>query len=604
MVVPYMTVLYGLRDRAQLQQGEKILIHNATGGVGLAAIQWAKHVGAEIFATAGSEEKRNHLKNLGVDHVYDSRSLDFATDIRKDTGGYGVDVVINAIAGEALYQSFELLASYGRFVEIGKRDISENNGLPMAAFNRNITFHGIDVDRLMIERTPVVQGLLRDIERYYDSGIFAAVNTHLFAAAEAEEAFTFLAQSKHIGKVVLNFKDQQVPVAKAQDTQELDLSGSYMITGGTGGFGLQIADWLSQRGVAQLILASRSGAKSDEAKEAIAKMQARGTRVWADPLDITNAEAVNTMIQSMTGSMPPLKGIVHGAVVLDDGFLMDMNRERFMTSFQAKVGGALNLHRATQHLKLDFFLSFSSISALIGNNGQANYVAANAFLDGFAHYRRGLGLAGTTVNLGVLGEVGVAARDANVTAILESGGIKGFSNRQALDGLGMVLDNAPVQIGMFDVDWHRWASVNGAAAQSSRFKDLVAAAGAGSGTNAVLGELAAALTVLSDSERMGYMEQATAEELAGVLKLSVEKIDRSRGINLLGIDSLMAVELGRAIQGRFGLEVSTMELLSGPNTSQLASALLEKAKASGALVGNVDDLSEEELDALLAEVKE
>ena len=604
MVVPYMTVLYGLRDRAQLQQGEKILIHNATGGVGLAAIQWAKHVGAEIFATAGSEEKRNHLKNLGVDHVYDSRSLDFATDIRKDNGGYGVDVVINAIAGEALYQSFELLDSYGRFVEIGKRDISENNGLPMAAFNRNITFHGIDVDRLMIERTPVVQGLLRDIERYYDSGIFAAVNTHLFAAAEAEEAFTFLAQSKHIGKVVLNFKDQQVPVAKAQDTQELDLSGSYMITGGTGGFGLQIADWLSQRGVAQLILASRSGAKSDEAKEAIAKMQARGTRVWADPLDITNAEAVNTMIQSMTGSMPPLKGIVHGAVVLDDGFLMDMNRERFMTSFQAKVGGALNLHRATQHLKLDFFLSFSSISALIGNNGQANYVAANAFLDGFAHYRRGLGLAGTTVNLGVLGEVGVAARDANVTAILESGGIKGFSNRQALDGLGMVLDNAPVQIGMFDVDWHRWASVNGAAAQSSRFKDLVAAAGAGSGTNAVLGELAAALTVLSDSERMGYMEQATAEELAGVLKLSVEKIDRSRGINLLGIDSLMAVELGRAIQGRFGLEVSTMELLSGPNTSQLASALLEKAKASGALVGNVDDLSEEELDALLAEVKE
>lgn len=604
MVVPYMTVLYGLRDRAQLQKGEKILIHNATGGVGLAAIQWAKHVGAEIFATAGSEEKRQHLKNLGVDHVYDSRSLDFATDIRRDTGGYGVDVVINAIAGEALYQSFELLASYGRFVEIGKRDISENNGLPMAAFNRNITFHGIDVDRLMIERTPVVQGLLRDIERYYDQGIFAAVNTHLFGAAQAEEAFTFLAQSKHMGKVVLNFKDQSVPVAKTQETKELDLEGSYMITGGTGGFGLQIADWLSQRGVAQLILASRSGAKSDEAKEAIAKMQARGTKIWAEPLDITNADAVNAMIQSMQGNMPALKGIVHGAVVLDDGFLMDMNRDRFMTSFQAKVGGALNLHRATQHLNLDFFLSFSSISALIGNNGQANYVAANAFLDGFAHYRRGLGLAGTTVNLGVLGEVGVAARDANVTAILESGGIKGFSNKQALDGLGMVLDHAPVQIGMFDVDWHRWASVNGGAAQSSRFKDLVAAAGAGSGTNAVLGELAAALTVLSESERLGFMEQATAEELAGVLKLSVEKIDRSRGINLLGIDSLMAVELGRAIQGRFGLEVSTMELLSGPNTTQLASALLEKAKASGALMGNVDDLSEEELDALLAEVKE
>src|SRR5690606_63128 len=210
MVVPYMTVLYSLRDRAQLQAGEKILIHNATGGVGLAAIQWAKHVGAEIYATAGSEEKRAHLRELGIQHVYDSRSLEFVAGILEDTNGYGVDVVINAIAGEALYQSFELLAPYGRFVEIGKRDISENTGLPMQQFNNNITFHGIDVDRLMIERTAQVQAILRDIEKYYAEGIFSAVNTHLFPAKDAIEAFNFMLQSKHMGKVVLNFKDQEV----------------------------------------------------------------------------------------------------------------------------------------------------------------------------------------------------------------------------------------------------------------------------------------------------------------------------------------------------------------------------------------------------------
>lgn len=601
MVVPYMTVIYGLRDRAQLERGEKILIHNATGGVGLAAIQWAKHVGAEIFATAGTEEKREYLRSLGIKYVYDSRSLEFAKALKEDTNGYGVDVVLNAIAGEALTLSFELLASYGRFVEIGKRDITENNGLPMSAFNRNITFHGIDVDRLMIERTPKVQAILRDIERYYEEGVFGPVKTYSFPAGQAVEAFTFLAQSKHMGKVVLNFQNQTVEVPELREKLKIDTNGTYLITGGTGGFGLQIAQWLSAKGVKQLVLASRSGAKTEEAKSAIAAMQANGTAVYAEPLDITDAGAVQRMVQQIESSMPPLKGIIHGAVVLDDGFLVDMNRDRFLTSYNAKVGGALNLHKATKHLQLDFFLSFSSISALIGNNGQANYVAANSFLDGLAHYRRAHGLAGTTVNLGVLGEVGVAARDANVTAILESGGIHGFTTKQALEALGLVIENDLTQVGMFDVDWARWAQVNPNAAQSSRFRELAgAAAGAEQGNSALL-ELAAELSMLSESERRVYMENATAESLAKVLKLPVEKVDKSRGINFLGIDSLMAVELGRAIQARFGLEVSTMELLSGPTVVQLAALLLEKAVAQGALGINVDDLSEAELDALLAD---
>jgi acyl transferase domain-containing protein/NADPH:quinone reductase-like Zn-dependent oxidoreductase/acyl carrier protein len=600
MVVPYMTVLYGLRDRARLEKGERILIHNATGGVGLAAIQWAQHVGAEIFATAGSEEKREYLRSLGVKHVYDSRSLEFAAAIREATNGYGVDVVINAIAGEALSLSFDLLASYGRFVEIGKRDISENNGLPMAAFNRNITFHGIDVDRLMIERTPKVQAILRDIETYYESGVFAPVKTYLFPASEAQDAFTFLAQSKHMGKVVLNFENQEVEVAQAAPKKHLDTEGTYLITGGTGGFGLQIGRWLASKGVKQLVLASRSGARSEEAQLAIAEMEAMGTNVWAEPLDITNADAVQKAIAHISANMLPLKGIIHGAVVLDDGFLVDMNRDRFVTSFNAKVGGALNLHHATKHLALDYFISFSSISALIGNNGQANYVAANAFLDGFAQFRRANGLAATTINLGVLAEVGVAARDANVTAILESGGINGFTTQQALHALGMVMESDPVQIGMFDVDWVRWSSVNTTAAQGSRFKKLVGDEGGADGGNAALTELAKDLSVLSDPERRVYMENATAEELARVLKLSVEKVDKSRGINFLGIDSLMAVELGRAIQARFGVEVSTMELLSGPTAIQLAALLLEKVLATGAVVSDLESLSEEEIDALLA----
>jgi len=604
MVVPYMTVLYSLRNRAQLQKGEKILIHNGTGGVGLAAIQYAQYVGAEIFTTAGSEEKREYLRKLGIKHVYDSRSLDYVKQIKEDTKGYGVDVVLNAIAGESLIQSFELLAPYGRFVEIGKRDITENTGLPMQQFNNNISFHGIDVDRLMMERPQVVQQIHRDIEKFYEEGVFKPVNTHLFDAKDAVEAFNFMLQSKHIGKVVINFRDQEVEVPVKAKKKQIDTNATYLITGGTGGFGLQIAQWLSSKGVKQLVLASRSGAKSDEAKEAIRKMEAMGTKVYADPIDITNEEVVAKVIAKIKAEMPPLKGIIHGAVVLDDGFIVDMNRNRFITSYQAKVGGVLNLHKHTKDIPLDFFVSFSSISALIGNSGQANYVSANTFLDQFAHYRRANGMQATTINLGVLGEVGVAARDANVTAILESGGIFGFTTQEALEGLSIVIENTPVQVGMFDVDWARWSSINQKSAQSSRFKQLVESRSSATGTASKVHEFAAELAIVAENERTTYLENVVAEELARVLKLSVEKIDKSRGINFLGVDSLIAVELGRAISARFGVDVSTMELLSGPNVTQLASIIMDKVVQSGAMVSDLESLSEEEIDALLAEVKE
>lgn len=603
MVVPYMTVLYSLRNRAQLQKGEKILIHNGTGGVGLAAIQYAKYVGAEIFTTAGSEEKRDYLRKLGIKYIYDSRSLDYVKQIKADTDGYGVDVVLNAIAGESLYQSFELLASYGRFVEIGKRDITENTGLPMQQFNNNITFHGIDVDRLMMERPNIVQQIHRDIEKFYEEGVFKAVNTHLFDAADVVDAFNFMLQSKHIGKVVINFLNQEVDVPVKAAKKVFDKDATYLITGGTGGFGLQIAKAFAEKGVKQLVLASRSGAKSDEAKQAIQYMTSKGTKVYAEPIDITNEKSVADVIAKIQENMLPLRGIIHGAVVLDDGFIVDMTRDRFITSYHAKVGGLLNLHKHTKHIPLDFLISFSSISALIGNAGQANYVSSNSFLDQFAHFRRANGMQASTINLGVLGEVGVAARDANVSAVLESGGIFGFTTREALEGLFAVIESTPVQVGMFDVDWARWSSINQKSAQSSRFRHLAETRGASGAAGSRLHEFAAELSVVAENDRTTYIESAVAEQLAAVLKLSVEKIDKSRGINFLGVDSLIAVELGRAISGRFGVDVSTMELLSGPNVSQLSAMVSDKVIQSGAMVSDIDSLSEEQLDALLAEVK-
>lgn len=602
------TAYHGLVNIAGLQRGDRILIHNATGGVGLAAIQIARWAGAEIFATAGSEKKREYLRSIGIKYVMNSRTLKFADEIRELTDNRGVDVVINALAGEALLESFSLLAPFGRFIELGKRDIAENNGLPMHAFNNNLTFSAIDMDRLLKERPLVISAMLKAVSRLFSEGYISAIPVSTFPAAEAAGAFQLMARSGHIGKIVIDMRNQEIPViASPQKKKLFHRNATYLITGGTGGFGLEIANWLSAKGAGNIVLVSRGGA-SEETGPAAAGMEQNGTRVEVLPVDIADERQVKQLIGKIKSQLPPLRGIFHGAMVLDDAFLADLDKSRFAGVMAPKVKGALNLHLYTENELLDFFITFSSISSLIGNPGQGNYVAANSFLDAFAHFRRARGLPATTINLGVLSEVGVAARHGKLGKLLEGSGIRGFTTREALLALEEIISKNAVQIGFFDVDWHRWAGVNPESASSSRFRQL-----ARDGVNGTKRDKKQALiekvTPLSLPERQVLLESLLRETMAGILRLPAEKILPEQSISSLGIDSLMALELKHSIKDGFGLEISTMDLLKGPTISQLSKTLFDALELPDGpsyeeLLAKADELSDGEVEQQLLRLME
>ncbi|WP_372365140.1 aminotransferase class I/II-fold pyridoxal phosphate-dependent enzyme [Candidatus Uabimicrobium sp. HlEnr_7] len=575
LYVSYLTTYYGLIDIAKIKEGETILIHNASGGVGLAAIQVAKWKKAKIFATAGTKEKRDYLRSIGIEHVMNSRDLKFAQTIYNLTAGKGVDIVINAISGEALFQSFSLLASFGRFIEIGKRDITNNSLLPMERFNYNLTFAAIDVDRMFAEKPKLAQSVFQKISQCFAEGHFYAMPVTVFPADKATDAFRFFSQSKHIGRVVIQMQEQQVPVVKKEDV-DIDSKGTYLITGGTRGLGLVIAKWLAVKKAGQIVLISRSG-NSPELQEEIDFIKSEGTKVHVEAMDISDKEAVDRIIQRVSSEMLPLKGIFHGAMVLDDGFINDLDQERFRYVMQPKVAGAIYLHNSTKNIPLDFFVCFSSISSVIGNSGQGNYVAANAFLDAFAYYRNTQQLPATTINLGVLSETGVAMRNEDVRKILEQSGIRGLSNEKFLDGLERILQTSQsAQLGFFDVDWHKWAKLNTRIATTTRFRDVVHLANENPG----LEKLSSAMAHLSQEQYQQHIENIIKKILSRILQLPTAKIDIRQKLSQLGIDSLMTVELKTFIGEETGVELSNVELMGATTVAEVSKLLISKIDTS------------------------
>ncbi len=567
----FLTAYYGLVEVARLQKGEKILIHNATGGVGLAAVQVAQWIGAEILATAGSEEKRQLLRDKGIKCVMDSRTLAFSDIVKKYTDGYGVDVVINAIAGEALRKSFELLAPYGRFIEIGKRDITDNNGLPMLPFNRNLSFAAIDVDRLLKERPLEASRIMRQITELFNEGYFSAMPVTIFDTAHVADAFRLLAQSKHIGKVVVDMRALDTPIVMPQARDGgLRRDGTYLVTGGTSGFGLHIGRWLAQNGAGTVVLVSRRG-ESPETIAMIESLKISGANIITGAVDVTDATAIAAFCEKLRRNNP-IRGIFHCAMVLDDANLMDMDRSRFEKVMAPKAGGVLNLHESTKDDPIDYFVMFSSIASLIGNAGQANYIAANAFLDSFASYRQQLGLAATTINLGVISDIGVAARNARLESVFKSSGIGSFTSEEALGAMETAIDHGRCAVGTFDVDWARLMSVSQTRGKCGRYKDVTRSTGAGN--EGVKATLAGKILDLPPEEQVFRIMEILTGIIAQVLRLEAKKIEPDRAISSLGIDSLTATELLVLIQEKTGYRFTTMQLLKGPSIADMAGIIL------------------------------
>lgn len=573
--VIFMTAYYALHELAHLRKGETVLIHAAAGGVGLAAIQVAQWLGAKIIATAGSAKKRDYLRSLGIEHILNSRTLEFADQVMKLTGGRGVDVVLNSISGETFLKSLAIVAPLGRFIEIGKRDIVENSKLPMLPFNRNLSFMAIDLDRMMTERPDLIRRLLQNVWDRFREGDFVVPPIEVFPVGRISEAFRHMAQSKQIGKIVISFEDLNgVSIIPLKEDKLFKVDASYMITGGFGGFGLKVAQWMAKEGARHLVLIGRNGAKTVEAQQILYELKKQGVTVKAHSMDIGQERQVADLLSETDQTMPPLRGIVHAAGVLDDAFLINLDETRLLRVMEPKARGAWLLHKYAKELPIDFFVLFSSVSSLIGNSGQGNYVAANVFLDTIAHHRHALGLPAVSINWGVLAEVGMAAKDKDLAEHLGRVGIKAIAPVDAMAALAAAIESKSPQIGFMDVDWSKWRQSHSAAAKAPKFEHILSHDAMDQ--DSAMDNIRAALLSANAKDRPEMLALIIAELVAETMHMPSEKIDIYRSLTKLGIDSLMAVELQVSIQQSLGIELSVLELVKGESILVLACELLSR----------------------------
>ncbi|HKU42757.1 MAG TPA: SDR family NAD(P)-dependent oxidoreductase [Polyangiales bacterium] len=600
--VAFLTAQYALEHVGRLAAGERVLIHNAAGGVGLAAIAVARARGAEIFATAGNEQKRELLAELGVSYVGDSRSLAFADEIRARTSGEGVDVVLNALAGEAITEGLRLLRPQGRFLEIGKRDIYDNQQLGMLPFRAGLTFAHVDIAALIHDRPRLIGELLGAILARVERGELEPLPATLFPVSEAPDAFRHMAQAAHVGKVVLTFDDPALPNAVQPDPAAPLATGDgwYVVSGGLSGLGLTTACWLVEQGARQLVLLGRKQPSTD-AQRQIAQLEAAGVRVLVRSCDVGDLAQLRAALEGVQ----PLRGVVHSAGVIEDGMTLQLTAASLRRVMHPKLLGAWNLHQLTRDLPLDFFVMYSSGAATLGSPGQGNYAAANAFLDALAHFRRDAGLPALSINWGAWSEVGLAVRPDRAERLGERG-LGSMTNREGLRVLEKLLREGALNTTVFPAaNWHTWTEFYPVAAKLPVFETLLRESN-GSQRTAAQSELQRILDA-EPAARAQHVERYLLEQVSRVLKVARNKqLDPELALTRLGIDSLMALELKNRIEADLQVLVPVSKILLGPSARKLAHDVLDKlpvrASAPDPTLAEVAALSDAQVDALLGEL--
>lgn len=574
----FLTVYYALKHLADLQPGERILIHGAAGGVGIAAVQLARHLGAEIFATAGSDEKRDFVRLLGADHVFDSRSLTFADEVLAVTGGKGVDVVLNSLAGEAMRRSIGVLKPFGRFLELGKRDFFENTSIGLYPFKNNISYFGIDADQLLTARPGLAARLFREVMALFRERILTPLPYRKFAADRTIEAFRTMQQARHIGKIVVSLADARPVIEWPIESPEplrLEKNSTWLITGGLSGFGLESARWLAAHGADHLVLVGRRGMDTPGARELINSFAGQGIKVFVKTCDVTNEAAVAALIASVKKILPPLKGILHAAAIFDDRLIDQLDAQSLCNVVEPKLLGAWHLHQATRDIPLEHFVLYSSITTAIGNPGQANYVAANGGLEGLAALRHHMGLPATCIGWGPIGDAGYLTRNETVRDSLEQRlGKPPLSADEAVQQLAYALRDKPGFTIPANFNWGTLARLLPSSA-CNRFDilnhDYQDASQTGSTQD---------IHVLIQDKTVGEVAEIVrnlvTQAVAQILCINPDRIEANRSLHELGMDSLMAVELSLGIEQRCGVQLPAMLLGSSPTVNNVSTWIAGK----------------------------
>jgi acyl transferase domain-containing protein len=575
--VAFLTTFYGLHHLARMKAGDRVLIHAATGGVGLAAIQLAQRAGAEVFATAGNPEKRKHLETLGVTHVFDSRSLDFANEIMTRTAGGGVDIVLNSLAGEFIERSLSLLAPGGRFLELGKRGILTTE--TFSAARSDCQYFAFDLGEVALADRSLLPGMFRELLPAFAKGELCPLPLTTFSNERLIEAFRFMAQAKHIGKIAVTKTTPNSIQTSPKKIPWRD-DATYLITGGLGGLGLEIARWMVREGARNILLMGRRGPNS-EAVAALDKLVRDGARITIEQCDVSDEARLTASLKRISKSMPPLRGVVHAAGVLDDGTIEQQTWPRFTGVMAPKVSGAWNLHRLTSSSELDFFVLFAAAATLIGSPGQSNYAAANAFMDGLAHHRKAKGLPALSIDWGAWAQTGMAVRLTKKDAQRWTNrGVRSIQLDEGMAKLSDLFVSSCAQIVAAPIDWSRMFAGTGSDRSASFFKEIIAPAGAvkstGQTSHPDIENLAARLSAEPAGRRFmilqAHVESAASRALGAMAGRS---LDPRRPLHELGLDSLMSVELRNALAVSLDYSLPATLLFDYPTVEALTHYLAQ-----------------------------
>jgi zearalenone synthase (highly reducing iterative type I polyketide synthase) len=592
LLLAHATAWYGLHTMARIEKGQTILIHAAAGGVGQAAIMLAQHIGLEIFATVGSDDKRQLIQTrYGIhdDHIFNSRDLSFVQGVMRMTDGVGVDVALNSLSGEALRSTWTCIAPFGNFIEIGMKDILANTRLDMRPFIRDATFSFINLNHLERDKPKVMADVLNNSMDLVKAGFTKPIYpVTTYPVSQVEQSFRLMQAGKHRGKLILSFEeDTVVPVVTTSfKSANLSPDGCYMLVGGLGGLGRSLAQLFVRLGAKKLCFLSRSGATNNAAKQLLEDLQEQSIETFLCKCDVSNTEAVITAVQECSSRLGPVKGVVQCAMVLRDAVFENMTYDQWKESTQPKVQGSWNLHIALP--KVDFFLILSSFAGVFGSRGQSNYAAAGAYEDALSAYRRSLGMKGVTLDLGIMRDVGVLAEQGITDYLREWEGPCGIRETEfhALIDHTLAVELAgtrvPAQIatGFATARTVQDSGINTPFYFNDPRFSVLALSGvsqAASGDSAAESVQTQLSQAQSLAEAAAAVTGALARRVADSLQSPVSEIDTARPLHAFGIDSLVAVEVANWVFKEIKAKVTVFDLLSNIPITSLAEKLVGKS---------------------------
>ncbi|KAF2076631.1 hypothetical protein CYY_002060 [Polysphondylium violaceum] len=595
--IVFLTSWYSLVVQGRLKKNEKVLIHSAAGGVGLASVQIAKFIGADIYVTVGSQDKHEYLVkefNLDPNHIFNSRSISFYNDIMHATQGLGVDVVLNSLSGEYIEKSILALAPYGRFVEIGKKDIYGDSKIGLLPFKNNLSYLAVDIAQMTENRRSYLQEMMNEILPLFasSSAQLKPLKTTVFQCNEIVKSLRFMSAGSHIGKILVDWNNIDSNIIKTVDLDvQLDRNATYMITGFGGLAQTVLKEFSTTYNMKNVVVVSKNGINSEDKKQVLESLKENGINVSVQQCDLSNYEQVGQLFTTIKTTLPPLKGIIHTSCQLSDKRLIESDKSLFKTTFESKAKAAWNLHNESiaQKCSLDIFMTIGSVTSVFGNLGQSSYTMSNRFVEGLAHLRHAMGLAASCIHMAPIPEVGMSTQGHSVLFLLKNMGFTPYPslkqmcsdlfkvfNRQEVVVLGECdiitwINSVPHFVGKSNfLNEKQWSVVvNGAEMSGDMSIDYELEEEEQDDSDSYESDNETTNTsstnnnggVLASNMDTAQVKTILKEIISDIMEMKKDNIDDTTSLSDYGLDSLLSSEMANAIHKRLDVFVPSLTLL-------------------------------------------